>query len=287
MAIKINWQNLQRRMINGVDVQKVMLNWVQIRPEATPVYTPWIYHNPTRGIISLSANWTDWITIADKNDWASSVSNYWDTRDTDKVWLFFQWGNSYWFRIPNQWTGSQYTDISNYYATSETQVDSSLYPDWYDSSTYIVGHQFWTLLNGYNYAAGHLWPTWTTLKWETWFHIPTDSEWSSLFDILSWWGLCGWYNRCAWNSEDVFRYLKLPKSSRISDTWFFAYELGDSWTYYWATTTYSWWPTSVMLWTRNYWYYPTDGDAKGNLVREFRNTPVVPDTTRTVLYQPN
>lgn len=36
MAIKINWKDLQKRIINGKEVEKVMLNLVQIWPEATP-----------------------------------------------------------------------------------------------------------------------------------------------------------------------------------------------------------------------------------------------------------
>lgn len=36
MAIKINWKDLQKRIINWVEVEKVMYNWVQIRPESTP-----------------------------------------------------------------------------------------------------------------------------------------------------------------------------------------------------------------------------------------------------------
>lgn len=41
MAIKINWQDLQKRIINWQEVQKVMLNWNQIRPSwptPTPTY---------------------------------------------------------------------------------------------------------------------------------------------------------------------------------------------------------------------------------------------------------
>ena len=36
MAIKINWQDLQKRIINWQEVQKVMLNWNQIRPSSSP-----------------------------------------------------------------------------------------------------------------------------------------------------------------------------------------------------------------------------------------------------------
>ena len=36
MAIKINWKDLQKRIINWIEVEKVMCNWVQIRPESLP-----------------------------------------------------------------------------------------------------------------------------------------------------------------------------------------------------------------------------------------------------------
>ena len=36
MAIKINWKDLQKRIINGKEVEKVMYNGVQIRPSSTP-----------------------------------------------------------------------------------------------------------------------------------------------------------------------------------------------------------------------------------------------------------
>lgn len=39
MAIKINWQDLQKRIINWQEVQKVMLNWNQIRPSSWPTPT--------------------------------------------------------------------------------------------------------------------------------------------------------------------------------------------------------------------------------------------------------
>lgn len=286
MAIKINWQNLQRRMINGVDVQKVMLNWVQIRPEATPVYIPWIYHNPTRWLISISKNGTTWYTLKDKNVGATQVFNYGDTWDTNKIWLFFQWGNSYGFRLPNQ-QGGLYDNISNYHNTSETQIDSSLYPSGYSSDTFITWHQFWTVMSWWTYEAWHLWNSSTVLD-DAEFHIPSDWDWDNVLNIFEERWLCGRYHRCAYGAEPVFRYLKIPTCTTILDDWFFGYdwEIYNA-TYYWSSSSYSRWPNSVMMWIRDYWSYPSDGDARGNLVREFRNTPVVPDTTRTVLYQPN
>lgn len=287
MAIKINWQNLQRRMINGVDVQKVMLNWVQIRPEATPVYTPWIYHNPTRWLISISKNGTTWYTLKDKNVGATQVFNYGDAWDTNKIWLFFQWGNSYGFRIPNQQWGT-YDNISNYYNTSETQIDSSLYPSGYSSDTFITWHQFWTIMNWWTYEAWHLWNSSTVLD-DVEFHIPSDWDWDNVLNIFEERWLCGRYHRCAYGAESVFRYLKIPTCIIIQESWFFSYlwESSSNATYYWSSSSYGRWPNSVMMWTRSYWSYPPDGDARWLLVREFKNTPVVPDTTRTVLYQPN
>lgn len=37
MPIKINWKDLQKRIINWKEVEKVMCNWVQIRPNTAPV----------------------------------------------------------------------------------------------------------------------------------------------------------------------------------------------------------------------------------------------------------
>jgi len=41
MGIKYNGKELQKRIINGREVQKVMYNWVQIRPSSTPPTPTW------------------------------------------------------------------------------------------------------------------------------------------------------------------------------------------------------------------------------------------------------
>ena len=46
MAIKINWKDLQKRIINWKEVEKVMCNWVQIRPEQQWPFPDWL-HVPT------------------------------------------------------------------------------------------------------------------------------------------------------------------------------------------------------------------------------------------------
>ena len=40
-----------------------------------PIRTSWIFRNQTEWIISLSSDWTNWITIMDKNLWATQVYN--------------------------------------------------------------------------------------------------------------------------------------------------------------------------------------------------------------------
>lgn len=88
----------------------------------------WIFWNSTDWIISISSNGSTWLTLADKNVWATQVYNYWDTLSEANCGKYFQWWNNYWF----PWTW----DIT----TSSTQVDASDYWPWnyYESSTFIT-----------------------------------------------------------------------------------------------------------------------------------------------------
>lgn len=90
MAIKINWKDLQKRIINGKEVEKVILNWVQIRPESTPILDDYLCFtaNSMPSVVRLSffdggtavyeyskdkINWTDYIA------WDRLLfSNVWD-----------------------------------------------------------------------------------------------------------------------------------------------------------------------------------------------------------------
>ena len=89
----------------------------------------WIFWSSTDWLISLSSDWNTWITIADKNLWATTVWNSGDTLSEANMGNMYQWGNNYWF--PSTWT------ISN---TSSTQVDARTYWPWnyYSSSTFIT-----------------------------------------------------------------------------------------------------------------------------------------------------
>ena len=70
---------------------------------------------------------TNWITIADKNLWATTVYNG-DTLSQANCWNYYQWWNNYGF--PRTWTVTK----------SSTKVDASNYWPWnrYSSSTFIT-----------------------------------------------------------------------------------------------------------------------------------------------------
>ena len=102
----------------------------------------WIFHNATDEIISISADWTNWMTIADKNLWATTVYNDWDTLSENNCGKYYQHGNNYWF----DWTWT--------ITTSSTKVDATWYWPWnrYSDSTFIAVSWDWSSV--YN---GNLW----------------------------------------------------------------------------------------------------------------------------------
>lgn len=97
-----------------------------------PVYVePGIYHNVELWLITMSNNWYEWITIADKNLWATEVYNDGDTLTEANCWKFYQRWNNYWFSM-NWW-----------YPISSVKVDTTGYGDWnyYTSGTFITASQ--------------------------------------------------------------------------------------------------------------------------------------------------
>jgi hypothetical protein len=135
-------------------------NWTELYPDpgATwwTLWPSWIYHNATLWLISISNDWNNWITIADKNLWATSVYNDWATLTQANCWNHYQRWNNYWFAFT--WSVT----------TSATKVDASNYwPDnYYSSSTFITW--WWDRSTVKN---DNLW--W----WQTWIvqkHVQTN-----------------------------------------------------------------------------------------------------------------
>ena len=87
----------------------------------------WIFHNTTDWIISISSDWVNWITIADKNVWATVVYNDGDTLSESNCWWYFQRWNNYMFSFT--WA----ITISN------VQADASWYWPWnyFSGSTFV------------------------------------------------------------------------------------------------------------------------------------------------------
>ena len=102
MAIKFNWKDLQKRIFNGVEAQKVMLNWVQIWPETTPP-TP-VY--PIESIVvkvRASNNWELYIPIS-KPYWASDSIYNWNISIDGWTNVFFSGTTSYrWYITIGTW----------------------------------------------------------------------------------------------------------------------------------------------------------------------------------------
>lgn len=97
-------------------------------------------------LITLSYDWT-YITISDKNLWATTVYSNWTTLSEANCWKYYQWWNNYWFA----WTWSVTTD--------NTQVDAGNYWPWnyFSSSIFITLTDTWDSSNNKNLW---WWVTW-------------------------------------------------------------------------------------------------------------------------------
>jgi len=116
----------------------------------TSIESWWIFWSSTDWLISLSSNWTTWITIMDKNLWATTVWNSGDTLSEANCGYYYQRWNNYGF--PRTWSVT----------TSSTQVDASTYWPWnyYSSSTFITRSS-----DPYRWDTTDNWNLWW---WETW-----------------------------------------------------------------------------------------------------------------------
>jgi len=99
----------------------------------TSIESWWIFHNSTDWLISLSSDGSTWYTIMDKNLWATTVYNYWDTMTEANCGKVYQRGNNYAFSWDANYDVSQISQ-------SSTQVNVTWYWPWnyYESSTWIT-----------------------------------------------------------------------------------------------------------------------------------------------------
>ena len=100
-------------------------------------------------MISISSDGVNWLTISDKNLWATTVWNTWDTIDQAHAWYYYQWWNNYGFAWPNEATP----------AVSSTLVDTTWYWPWnyYSSNEYIWSNADWSDPSNDNLWGGVTW----------------------------------------------------------------------------------------------------------------------------------
>lgn len=273
-----DWSSVQNDNLWGWKTWVVQSTWepkkIYIRVEAQPITTAWIYHNSDLWLISLSSDGSNWITIADKNLWATTVYNSWDTLSEANCGKYYQWGNNYWFaRTWSVTTATSRVDVSNYWPNN-----------YYNSSTFIKISSYeygWWTTDNYNLR---WWQTWTNaaMRWpcDEWYHIPS---WSELQNIVTIWTSLGGSST---DGTNFWKALKLPFAWRRERSSSNVYNQGTQW-YYWAAThttsnAYYWdWLsiTSSSLSGASY-----DNVANWHSIRPFANTPTQPDDSRTKLY---
>lgn len=241
-----------------------------IRVEAQPVTTAGIYHSPEQWLISLSSDWSNWITISDKNLWATQVWNDGDTLSEANCGKYYQWWNNYGF--PFTWPLQyQWSKVSASWYWPNNYYNNSMW-NWYQLTTWIS--------DNWDNLWGDTTDTVDARKWpcDTGFHIPSKTEQTNIKNIL----ISLWKN-----DSSVKTLLKMPPCWYISDG--LVVKSRDSIWYFWTSTALynsynvtnngygimvsSWIANNSNIWT-----------ACWANIRPFKNTPVQPDSSRTVLY---
>ena len=143
-------------------------SWTTLYDWSSVATWAWIFHNATLWLISVSWDGTNWITIQDKNLWAATVYNSWDTLSESNCGWYFQWGNNYMF--PFTWT----------ITTSSTRVDTTWYWPWnyYSSSTFIKYDWRWSSIDNRNlwwWVTWILQASWNLVVWDKLYKIVTST----------------------------------------------------------------------------------------------------------------
>ena len=111
-----------------------VINWT--------LWSAWIFRDQVNWLISITPDWSVWYTIMDKNLWATTVYNDWDTLTQNNKGNTYQRWNNYWFN-------STSSTLSN---TSSTQVDAS--NNWplnpYSGDTFITWWSYWDWTSYHN-----------------------------------------------------------------------------------------------------------------------------------------
>ena len=273
---RVDWSNPQNDNLRWWTTQSIqnvaeVYKWTTlVRSNYQPTTpTAWIYWNPTKWMISLSSDWNERLTIADKNVWARYVYNQWDEETQDNIWFLFQQWNNY--PLIYTWT----------IPTSSTRIDTSWYYKYsYVNDQFITWTDIWT--TWCNYINLRWWdsPKLESIKWpcNDWYHIPTKSEWLFLLKKLD----IRWI---LW-SNPFKQYLKMPYAWRIN---WFSLEKNSGATGYRSSTHEHYNFSNQSAWilapTATAGYVKDRSIADWYPIRPFKNDPVTPNRNDwTALY---
>lgn len=163
-------------------------SWSIIYDWSSTAAWAWIFWSEGLWLFSISSDWVNWKTLADKNIWATQV---WTNKTAACVWYLFQRWNNYWFTYANNPT---------FPSTTSTQVDTTWYwpGNYYSSNTYYDKWSDWD----WSFPSNNnlrWWQTWAvqkhiTTKWvviyppqeeQTWYqeveYIESWSDWNAQY----------------------------------------------------------------------------------------------------------
>ena len=241
-----------------------------------------IYHNPSLGLISLSSDWENWITIADKNLGATEVWNIWDELTNANCWNYYQWWNNYWFPWP-EWPNPTISNV---------KVDTTWYWPWnYYSSDIFRTRLNFNDLDRSSVSNDNLWwdvtNTLESRRWpcEEWFHIPTKLEFDNMWNIFS----SFWIT----TATDISRYLKSPLCWSIYSVNGITLNIGECWYFYssscFSTSTWNFtyvfsfetwhdeWDDGIIYYDE--WFITSTSKMSAYSIRPFKDEPVAPDNS--------
>lgn len=200
--------------------------WTTIFDWSSIASWAWIFWKESQQIISLSADGVNWITIADRNVWATQA---WTAETSACVWKVFQRWNNYWFTY--NWDSaptfpsrtSTKVDTSGYWPS---EYSSSAYYDWWSNQDWssVVNNDLrwwvtWVVPSGYVLVEKQVYPgrlpidyqeveyiQSTGTQWiDTWV-TPTSGTMSQFKFMPKWWTwwVALWYY--VWNDNNDWRF---------------------------------------------------------------------------------
>ncbi len=222
----------------------------------------WVFHNSELWLISLSSDWEDIITIADKNLWATQVYHPGDDITLVNSWYFYQWWNNYGFN--HSWP----------IETSDEQIDAS----GYGPGNYYSSEVFRTINDARDSSHNaNLWweetGTDEARRWPCpeWYHIPSyDEMYNLIITAVDIW---------VEYTSDLRDYLFTPLWWRLDVDWTLHAVLSQ-WFFHTSTLYQDNAGRQLDLRDISLWHYLT---TYGDSIRPFKNEPVVPDNTREKL----